>query len=72
MVVMYLVFVAPVFVIQFNIQDRQESIEKPKILYGMSLGATAASTDEDDAMASGFGTRVVKTGQRVRNLLFLF
>jgi hypothetical protein len=58
--------ICPSFPQKTKQQDRHESVEKSKILYGMSLGATATSADEDEGITSGFGTRVVKTGQRVR------
>ena len=47
-------------------QDRETEAKKPEMLYGMSLGATAANgdTDEDDE-GPGFGVRIVEQGSRV-------
>jgi len=50
-------------------QDREAEVEKPKILYGMSLGARTGAEDEDeDGDAGGIGTRVVKAEQRVSSV----
>lgn len=47
-------------------QDQEAEVEKAKIVYGPALGATAANDDEDNQDADdGFGTRVVKYGNRV-------
>ena len=54
--------------IPHNQQDREAEVEKPKLLFGMALGAAAATGEEEEeaADASGGGTRTAKAGQRVR------
>ena len=42
-------------------EDRQDEVDKTKMVYGMSVGAAA---DDDDDHSGG--TRVVDPGQRVR------
>ncbi|KAF9456442.1 SPOC like C-terminal domain-containing protein [Collybia nuda] len=45
-------------------EDRQVEVDKSKMLYGMSVGETAATADSDEDDGSGVGTRIVKAGQR--------
>jgi ATP-dependent DNA helicase 2 subunit 1 len=47
-------------------QDQQAEVDKSQMLFGMSLGATAADADDDDEGAgAGVGTRLVPAGKRV-------
>jgi hypothetical protein len=56
----------------WTIQEREVEVEKTKILYGMSMGATAAAVDREDdgGDGGGGGTRVVRRGQNVRTFSF--
>ncbi|TDL25552.1 Ku DNA-binding complex, Ku70 subunit [Rickenella mellea] len=45
-------------------EDEQNEVDKSKILYGMTLGATSTSNDAEDDSA-GFGSRVVPTRNKV-------
>ncbi|KDQ58968.1 hypothetical protein JAAARDRAFT_33696 [Jaapia argillacea MUCL 33604] len=50
-------------------EDQQTEIDKPKIMFGMDLGATGADEDgdgeEEGGAELGYGARVVKAGSRV-------
>ncbi|KIM74877.1 hypothetical protein PILCRDRAFT_800357 [Piloderma croceum F 1598] len=46
-------------------EDQQAEVDKSQMLYGMSLGATAADADdEDEGAGAGLGTRLVPAGKR--------
>lgn len=48
-------------------EDQQATVKKEDMLFGMSLGATAADAEEDaEDGAGGVGTRIVPGGSRVR------
>jgi len=51
-----------------DLQDREAEVDKTKILYGMSMGVTAATETENGDEAVGLGlAKVVQRGQRVGN-----
>jgi|HubBroStandDraft_3_1064219.scaffolds.fasta_scaffold1643303_1 hypothetical protein len=48
-----------------SVKGREAEANKSRVLFGMTLGATA---EEDDIQEHGFGTRSVRAGRRVNTI----